>query len=201
MKPTLMMYVDGNNFYKNIAELYNVKTVYPNWKDLLLGIRDLIQEDTECNFAKAYYFSSLSDRNDNPSVYDGHKNFLNNLNKCSFIDVVIGKLKCVPKVAGVPIDKSNPDTFKHIEKNTDINMSNEMLISQADIIVILSADADFEDTIKRLKAKGKTVMAVAPIGSKTSHIKDVVGQENMIYLDTGFLDKYVKFKTQLPTAS
>lgn len=201
MKPTLMMYIDGNNFYKNIAELYNVKNVYPNWKGLLLGVRDLIQEDIDCYFSKAYFFSSLSDRNDNPAVYDGHKKFLDNLNKCPFIEVVVGKLKCIPKIDGVPIDKSNPNTFKHIEKNTDINMSNEMMISQADIVVVLSADADFKDTIERLKAKGKMVIAVAPVGSKTSHIKSVVGQENMIYLDTNFLDKYVKFKTQFPTAS
>lgn len=201
MALTLMMYIDGNNFYRNIADLYKVKNVYPDWKRLILGIRDLIQEKHKCYFKKAFFFSALSDRNDNPNVYDGHKAFLDNLNKCSYIDVITGKLKCVPKIEGVPIDKSKPNTYKHVEKNTDINISNEMLVSSADIIALMSADIDFEDTLVRLKSKGKKILAVAPIGSKTSQIANVIGKENMIYLDYKFLNKYVKTKTNLSKVS
>lgn len=201
MKPTLMMYIDRNNFYKNIAELYKVKNVYPNWSKLILGIRDLIQEDCECCFKKAFFFSALSDRADNPNVYDRHKTFLDKLNKCSYIDVITGKLKCVPRIEGVPIDKSNPNTYKHVEKNTDVNISNEMLVSSADIIVLMSADTDFEDTLVRLKRRVKKILAVAPIGSKTSQIASVIGEENMIYLDYKFLNQYVKTKTSLLSAS
>ena len=194
MKPTLMMYIDGNNFYKNIAELYGVKNVYPKWKSMILGIRDLVQQDYDCYFSKAYFFSSLSDRADNPTKYDNHKKFLDKLSECPYIDTIIGKLKCVPKDKDIPIDKNNPDTYKHVEKNTDVNMSNEMLLSDADIIVILSADSDFENTVNILRQRGKTILAIAPIGSKTSQIRNVVGQDNMIYLNHDFLDNYIGIK-------
>ncbi len=191
-KPTMMMYIDANNFYKNIADLYKVKRVKPNWKKLCLGIRDLIQQDYECTFAKAYYYSALSDRNDNPQIYDKHKHFLDNLNKCKFIDTFIGKLSRVPRYPNVPIDKNNPATYVHVEKTTDINVSNGMLISTADIIVLLSADTDYEYTIQMLKKRGKTVLVIIPIGSKSSHIQNIVGNENVYFLDKSFLDKYVQ---------
>ncbi len=191
-KPTMMMYIDSNNFYKNIAELYGVKTIKPNWKRLCLGIRDLIQEDYDCNFAKAYYYSALSDRNDNPVVYDKHKSFLDNLNKCPFIDTIVGKLSRIPRYPDVPIDKFDPSTYIHVEKNTDVNISNGMLISSADIIVLLSADTDFEYTIQMLKKRNKTVLAVIPVGSKSSHIQHIIGNNNVYLLDKVFLDNYVK---------
>lgn len=191
-KSTMMMYIDANNFYKNIADLYGVRNVKPNWKNLCLAIRDLIQQDYDCKFAKAYYYSALSERADNPIVYDKHKRFLDNLNQCKFIDTIIGKLSRVPRYPNVPIDKNNPATYIHIEKTTDINVSNGMLISTADIIVLLSADTDYEYTIEMLKKRGKTVLVIIPVGSKSSHIQHIVGSENVYFLDKDFLDKYVK---------
>ena len=191
-KPIMMMYIDANNFYKNIAELYGVKTLKPNWKSLCLGIRDLIQEDYECKFAKAYFYSSLSDRNDNPTKYDNHKRFLDNLNQCKFIDVITGKLSRVPVDPSIPIDKNNPATYKHKEKSTDVNVSNGMLISTADIIVLFSADTDYEYTIKMLQKRGKTVLCVVPVGAKSSHIQQIIGDNNVFLLDKEFFDKYVK---------
>lgn len=188
----MMMYIDANNFYKNIADVYGVKNVKPNWKNLCLAIRDLIQQDYDCNFSKAYYYSALSDRVDNPNVYDKHKRFLDNLNQCKFIDVIIGKLSRVPRYPDIPVDKNNPSTYIHIEKATDVNVSNGMLISTADIIVLLSADTDYEYTIHMLQKRGKKVLVIIPIGAKSSRIQSVVGDENVYFLDKEFLDKYVK---------
>lgn len=190
-KSVMMMYIDANNFYKNIAELYNVKTVKPQWAKLIIGIRNIIQEDYDCNFSKAYYYSALSDREDNPIKYDKHKRFLDNLNKCTYIDVKISKLLRVPRIYGVPIDKNDPSTYRHSEKSTDTKVSNGMLLSTADIIVLLSADTDYEDTIRILQRKKKKVLVVIPVGAKSSKIQSTVGSDNVILLDKPFLDKYV----------
>ena len=191
-KPVMMMYIDSNNFYNNIAGLYNKKTVRLNWQSLCLGIRDIIQEDYNCNFSIAFYYSAFSDRSDNPDKYDSHKKFLDNLNKCKFIEVVVGKLSRVPTNPDVPIDKNDPSTYKHVEKTTDINVSNGMLTSSADIIVLLSADTDYEGTIKLLQEQGKTVLVAVPIGAKSSYIQHIVGNDNVILLDKNFFDKYTK---------
>ena len=191
-KSVMMMYIDSNNFYKNITDLSDTKPIRLNWQSLCLGIRDVIQEDYSCNFSKAFYYSALSDRSDNPDKYDSHKKFLDNLNQCKYIDVVIGKLSRVPIDSTTPINKNDPSTYKHVEKTTDVNISNGMLTSTADIIVLLSADTDFESTIRLLKKQGKTVLVVVPIGAKSSHIQHIVGDDNVILLDKNFFDKYTK---------
>lgn len=67
-----------------------------------------------------------------------------------------------------------------------------MLLSSADIIFLLSADSDFESTIQYLKSQGKNVLLATPVGSKSSHLQQAVGRENIIFLDKPFFDKYVK---------
>ncbi len=191
MKPTMMMFIDSNNFYKNVADIYLGNKIKLKWTKMILGIRDEIQQLIDCYFSKAYYFSALSNRNDNPAVYDAHKKFLDNLNKCSYVEVVTGNLIKVPAQEGIEINPAIPSTYRHIEKNTDINMASEMLISSADIVVVLSADSDFDSTIERIKKSGKKVILVNPVGSKNSQLVHRVGREDSILLDKNFFDKYV----------
>lgn len=191
-KSTMMMYIDSNNFYKNVQALYDGDKLKIKWQQLILDIRNLIQQDYECGFSKAYYYSALSERNDNPIVYDRQKKFLNKLNQCKFIDVIIGKLSRVPRYPNIPIDKSNPSTYIHVEKATDVNVANGMMISTANIIVLFSADTDYENTIRTLQKRGKTLLVVIPVGAKSSHIQSIVGSENVYFLDKEFLDKHVK---------
>ena len=119
---------------------------------------------------------------------DKHSAFLASLNAIPYIDVVIGKLTRVPIDSKIPIDKNNPATYKHVEKNTDINISNDMLLSTADIVVLLSVDSDFENTVNLIKSKGKKVLLVVPIGAKSSQMQQIVGRENIIFLDKAFFD-------------
>jgi len=187
-KPIMMMYIDSNNFYKNVQALYGAQRVNIYWNKVILGIRNKIQQDYDCYFSKAYYYSALSDREDNPTIYDKHSAFLASLNAIPYIDVVIGKLTRVPIDSKIPIDKNNPATYKHVEKNTDINISNDMLLSTADIVVLLSVDSDFENTVNLIKSKGKKVLLVVPIGAKSSQMQQIVGRENIIFLDKAFFD-------------
>lgn len=196
MSKKMMMYIDSNNFYKNIQLLYNDYKIHIDWRKMILGIRDVIQEDIDCRFSLAYYYSALSDRKDNPIKYDNHKYFLDSLNKCRYISVISGKLSRVPRIVGVPIDKNDPSTYRHIEKTTDVNVSNGMLMSTADIIALLSSDTDYENTIKLLQQRNKTVLVVVPIGAKSSKIQSIVGNSNVILLDKLFFDKYVNCEEQ-----
>lgn len=115
-KKVMMMYIDSNNFYKNVQELYSNKSIRIDWFKAILGLRNIIQNDYECSFSKAYYYSALSDRNDNPEKFDKHKAFLDYLDRIPFIDTVIGKLSRIPRNQDIPIDKNDPSTYRHIEK-------------------------------------------------------------------------------------
>lgn len=192
---TMNMYIDSNNLYKNSIKLLGTSNIKFNWASLVLGLRDIVQEDYQCNFSKAYYYSALSDRSDNPLKYDNQKNFLDAINRVPYIDVRIGKLSKVPKSEDIPINPADPSTYKHIEKNTDVNISNDMLSHTysggTDIFLLCSADGDFADTIHRIKDKSKIVLALAPAGSRSITIKNAIGDENMYYIDAAFLSRYI----------
>lgn len=194
-KPSLNIYIDSNNFYKNAIQLLGESKVKFNWASLVLGIRDIIQKDYECNFSKAIYYSALSAKEDNEKKYTAQKNFLDAINRVPFIDVHIGRLSKVPRNPGVPINPADSSTYRHVEKNTDINISNDMLqhmyTNSTDIFLLCSADGDFEDTIKKIKENGKTILAIVPAGSKSIAIRNAIGDENMYYIDESFLRKYI----------
>lgn len=50
-KSTMMMYIDSNNFYKNVQALYDGDRLKIKWQQLILDIRNLIQQDYECGFS------------------------------------------------------------------------------------------------------------------------------------------------------
>ena len=198
MKKRVMMFVDSNNFHKDCENSLgsNSKPRF-NWKDLLLGIRDLYKENEEDDiiFLKAYYYSALSDREDNPTIYDKHKRFLDAINKIKFIYVKLGHLARVPIEEGKKIVRTDPSTYKHIEKSTDVNISNDILENclrnNCDVILLISADGDYKDTIERIKDYGKEFYLVLPIGTPADILKKLAG-EKIIYLDKAFLQKYIR---------
>ena len=194
-KPTLNIYIDSNNFYKNAVQLLGVSKAKFNWGALILGIRDVIQKEYECSFSKAIYYSALSAKEDNEQKYNAQKRFLDAINRIPYVDTHIGRLAKVPKTSGISVNPKDPSTYKHVEKNTDINISNDMLqhmyTNSTDIFVLCSADGDFEDTIKKIKDSGKTVLAVTPVGSKSIAIRNAIGDENIFYLDEAFLRHYI----------
>lgn len=113
---------------------------------------------------------------------------MDRLNTVPYIETDIGKLTRVPINPSIPVDRNNPATYKHIEKNTDVKIASDMLSSTADIIVLLSADSDFESVVERLKESSKQVVLVIPIGAKSSQMQHLVGRDNIIYLDKSFFD-------------
>lgn len=189
------MYIDSNNFYKNAIQLLGSDRVKFNWGSLVLGIRDIIQADYPSKFSKANYYSALSEEADSPTKYAGQKKFLDAIDRIPYIDVHIGRLSKVPRHEGVPINLGDPSTYKHIEKNTDINISNDMLSDMftggTDIFLLCSADGDFANTIQRIKDKNKTVLALTPSGSRSITVRNVIGDQYMYYVDEAFLSKYI----------
>lgn len=193
----IMMFIDSNNFH-NDCKLCLGATSTPkfNWLKLILGIRDLYQEqEPDSNLYKAFYYSALSDREDNPTMYDKHKKFLDAINKIRFLEVKLGHLMRIPVVDGQPVDKTNPSTYKHVEKRTDVNISNDILENSirnnCDVIILVSADGDYEDTIKNITSNySKEFFLVLPIGTPADRLKKLAGT-NILYLDKSFLEKYI----------
>lgn len=191
----IMMFIDSNNFYKNAENLVGKNPKF-SWAKLILGIRDLYQQiEPESNFIKAYYYSALSDRSDNPAKYDSHKKFLDAINRIPFVEVVLGYLMRKPKDDSVPIDKNNPATYKHVEKGTDVNLSNDILMNafqqKFDIALLVAADGDFGDTLTKAQTCGIEFYLVLPLGSPASKLKSLIKPQNIIFLDEQFLIQFM----------
>ena len=191
-----MMFIDSNNFYKNSQRLLQLGSVKFRWADLLIGIRDLFQNEyPETKFIKANYYSALSDREDNPKAYDAQKRFLDAIARVAFIDVIIGYLMKKPRSESVKIDIKDKSTYYHVEKNTDVNLSNDILINclgnGVDIVLLIATDGDYADTINKVKTCGKEIFVVVPEGTPFYKIKSLVEDKNIIYLKESFLKNYL----------
>ena len=193
----IMMFIDSNNFHNDCKFcLGEDSTPKFNWYNLILGIRDLYrQQEPESNFYKAFYYSALADREDNPAMHDKHKKFLDAINRINFVEVKIGHLMRVPVTPDRPIVKSDPSTFKHVEKCTDVNISNDILENSirnnCDVVILVSADGDYEDTIVNITSNySKEFFLVLPIGTPADRLKKLAGS-NILYLNKAFLQKYI----------
>lgn len=191
-----MMFIDSNNFFKNSEKLLEIQNPKFSWHSLILGIRDLYQDiSPDSKFVKAYYYTALSDREDNPKKYDAQKKFIEAIRRISFVEVVVGYLMRKPKDNNIEIDKNNPNTYYHTEKNTDVNLSNDILENafqkNIDIAILVAADGDYEDTVNKARKYGVDFYLVLPMGAPASKMKSIIDRRKIIYLDETFLRKYL----------
>ena len=202
----MRMFVDANNFHSITNELFGEKTKVDLYK-LFLDVRDYFQEHHyKCYFDKAYYYSALSIREDNPALYDEHKRFLAFIEKIPFIKVVCGFLAKRPYHKNIPINIEDSSTYFHIEKETDVNLSNEMLESafkkEYDVGLLFAADGDYSDTLVRLREYPVEIYVVLPEGAPSSRLQSVVGKNKIIRLPKEFFkvlnkpNEIVKFEVQ-----
>lgn len=70
-------------------------------------------------------------------------------------------------IPGVPYNPTDPNTWIHVEKETDVNIASDMLVkgynNAFDTAVLVSADTDYLKVLKDLRRIGKIVeVAVTP---------------------------------------
>ena len=191
-----MMFIDSNNFYKNAEALLNISKPKFRWADLVIGIRNKIGETIpEGWFVCANYYTALSDRADNPVKYDAQVRFIDALRRVPFIRVVVGYLMKKQRDTAIPIDINDPNTYIHVEKNTDVNLSNDVienvLRGNIEIVIFVAADGDYAGTVNKVKEYGAVCYLVLPLGAKAQMMKSLIGINNVIYVDDAFLTQYL----------
>lgn len=189
----LIIFIDSNNFYKNSERLLDSPRPKFNWGNLILGLRDKYQERfPDANLLKAYYYTALSDREDNPTAYDRQSAFITAIERIPFIETRVGYLSRIPRNKDVPVDRRDPSTYVHRDKRTDVTLSNDLLenaiLKKYEHAAIVSADGDFDDTIQRIKVLGIKVCAMIPLGAPASSIRSAA--DDTIYIEPAFLQKH-----------
>jgi len=184
------MFIDGNNYYNSTNELLG-EDFKVDLYQLLLDVRDHFQKNYyPCYFDRAFYFSALPLRTDNPEKYDEHKSFLGFISKFRFLTVKEGFLAKRPKTKDIPIDINDDGTYYYVEKETDVNLSNEMLESafnqKYDVGLLFAADGDYADTLIRLREYPVEIFAVLPDGAPSGRIQNVLGSHRIIRLPKDF---------------
>lgn len=184
------MFIDGNNFYNLTSVLLGDDFKIDMYR-LFIDIRAHFQATYyRCYNDKVFYYSALSIREDNPRVYDEHNSFLDFLRKIPFVTVKLGFLAKRPKNKNVPIDLNDANTYFHVEKETDVNISNEMLESafrkEYDVGLLFAADGDYSDTLERLKNYNVDIYVVLPEGAPSSRLEKIITKGKIIRLPRVF---------------
>lgn len=164
----VMIFIDGNNLYQGAKDLLGRAPRI----DLQTFAHALCGPDRR--LMRTYYYSALSDREDNPSAYSRHKSFLDEVNTLPRFEVVVGYLqkKAVP---GKRIDTADSSTYIHTEKETDVNIATDMLSlaydDGYDVAILVSADSDYTRVIDRIKSRGKVVEVAICEGARAYKLK------------------------------
>lgn len=180
----VMIFIDGNNLYQGAKDLLG----QPPKIDFSLFSQELIQPNQK--LMRTYYYSALSDKKDNPLAFEKQKSFLDSLKLLPRFEVVTGYLqkKSIPHVK---FDPTNPKTYVHTEKGTDVSIATDMLSlaydNSYDVCILVSADSDYVTVIDRVKARGKIVQVAVAKGSRASQLRQ--HSDEFIELDAHFFAK------------
>lgn len=180
---TVMMFIDGSNFYFHSKKLLQANALKFNWAGL---VQDIYHECTKdlnynCRLVSAYYYAGLPDPKNDIVSHNKQKKFLNAITAVPFITVKTGYVM------------RNAKTGKDMEKGIDTMLSVDMVFNAikdlCDILILVSADGDFQYVVKVVSKQDKEVIVCHPIGAYSVALKIV--SSKIITLDREFLAKHI----------
>ncbi|MBO8128949.1 MAG: NYN domain-containing protein [Peptococcaceae bacterium] len=165
----VMVFIDGNNLNNAVYYLFDGNPPRFN-------IRKLAEKlcGSQRSLIKVFYYTALAERQDNPKAYDNHKRFIDALSAMPRVEVVVGYL-AKKQLPGKQLDPSDPSTYIHIEKQTDVNIATDLLtkafFNAYDTAILISADSDYSTAVKTVKRLGKVVEIAITKNQKAARMK------------------------------
>lgn len=163
-----MVFIDYQNFYialKNFSRMNGNK----NYSVDFIKLADELNKETNLNsmLMKTYLFAyKPSDQLLELSNYKKYYDWLSNLKKNNYFEVIEGRQEVHRKNKDIGIDISDKKTYITVEKGTDINLAVTMLTkaysNAYDIAILVSGDTDYIPVVEVLHQLGKIVV-IAPI--------------------------------------
>lgn len=173
----VMVFIDGNNLREAINGLYG-EPENINYKKF----SEYIAEKFNGFLQRLYYYTAQGNYKSNPTKYDKQQSFIDALRRISRCFVRVGYLKSLGQ------DASGKDIY--VEKSTDVNVCIDMISlaynNAYDIAILVSADTDYENVIRKVQELGKVVIVCAIDGQKVGFLKEIA--DDIIILTKAELD-------------
>ncbi|MBI2499788.1 NYN domain-containing protein [Candidatus Woesearchaeota archaeon] len=181
MNQEAIIFIDGNNLYHNLKQM-KIKPSNLDFKKLA----NFIDKHFNCNLNEVRYYNSMPALRDGKELYFSHLKFIDTLRKIPKFTVHTRKLQvhstkeilkekqdiidsmelcknCKPVVKQNILDVIG--NVKKKEKGIDIMLAVDLVESaiknKADILIVLSGDADFTPAMKLAQSNKKEVFSVS----------------------------------------
>ena len=184
-----MVFVDHMNFDIAVRSYYTSQGKKAPNLDYKKVFRSIVSRVPNVNFTKTIIFAPHPDdflMQD--SKLASYFKWITGLKSISYLDVVEGRYISRPVGEPSEMDINDHKTYYKVEKGTDINLAIHALskaYSNAyDVAFIMSADTDYLNLYRQLKALGKLVVVVAVKGQNLYKIIPEV--DDYIVLDDAF---------------
>ena len=163
------IFIDGNNFYHRLKDLYGqIRIDYAKFAELLC--RDRV-------FTRAHFYIAEVKPKHGKELYDPHRAFMNYLGNVPYYVIRYGRLE----KAG--------NTF--VEKAADVYLATDMLrlayTNAYDTAILVSSDGDFVPAVEAVKELGKHVEVAFMLKTRSHHLRQVCNV--FIPIDSAFLNK------------
>lgn len=146
----VMIFIDGGHFREGFKKIIGRK-IQPKDFDILRGnlMRYIVYGNIEGELIRVYYYDAIADPSESPDEYKEEKEYFDNIRKCDFYNVKLGR-----KI------KTGKDTR---QKGVDILIAIDMLTkafqNHYDFAGFVGGDDDFVDLIESVRElAGKRVI-------------------------------------------
>ena len=159
----VMVFIDYQNFNINLKEHYKIKgktLKQINYIALGKAINEIIPYQSEV--IKTYLFAyEPCEELRKLEYYEKYHNWLKSIKNIPYLEVITGRQE-IRTYAGIDLDINNPQTYRTVEKETDINLATHMVAkgfqNAYDIAILVSGDTDYIKTVETLHNNGKLVV-------------------------------------------
>jgi len=206
MSKTVIVFIDGNNWYHNSSKLIDTKEID------FTKLAQLIADKYNLKLKQIRYYNSVPDISENALAYHKHMEFLaslekqgikvfkRKLQKTSNKEVIKQKQKMIESLDLCDVCKSpvKLNCFACIgntskkEKGVDVKIAVDMIRkslieNECDVCILISGDADFIPSIQTIKDAKKEVITASVYTGYSRELRD--GRFRYFYLTPEILNK------------
>lgn len=188
----VMVFIDLNNFKGGLKTYYDKLSTERGYVVPLPKFDITKISSRLCNgrtLLKTFVYTAQADEQDDPAKFKLNRGFIETLRALPRVEPIVGYLSKRP-IPGVAYDPTNPGTYIHEEKETDVNIAKDLLIkafyNAYDTAILVSADRDYAPVLESLKEMGK-IMEVAVVVGQKSHLRSVA--DSFRWLDETFMNQ------------
>lgn len=146
----VMIFIDGGYLRKGLKGMFGHGNIdFTKLANFLVGL--VFRGHIQGELVRVFYYDACVDKAENSSEYEKQEQYFNEIRKCDFHEVKLGRLI-----------KTSEGSYR--QKGVDVLLAIDMITKayqgQYDIAILLGGDDDLVDVVKAVKDTGKQIYGV-----------------------------------------